>query len=120
IPSGIVSAQSAYALTRRYGEEELTMDYIRLGSGLYVSRLALGTIPFGSGGGFERIAGLGPDDARRQLREALDRGVNFIDTANLYSAGDAEKVLGEIMGSRRDDIVLTSRSEEHTSELQSR
>ena len=86
------------------------MDYTRLGSGLYVSRLALGTIPFGSGGGFERIAGVGPDDARRQFREALDRGVNFIDTANLYSAGDAEKVLGEIMGSRRDDIVLTSKA----------
>src|SRR5699024_2115022 len=78
------------------------------GSGLYVSRLALGTIPFGSGGGFERIAGIGPDDARRQFREALDRGVNFIDTANLYSAGDAERILGQIMGNRRDDGVLTS------------
>src|SRR5699024_11466407 len=94
-PSGSVSAQPSFVLTRRYGEEELTMDYIRLGSGLYVSRLALGTIPFGSGGGFERIAGLGPDDARRQFREALDRGVNFIDTANPAHAGQAEEGLGE-------------------------
>src|SRR5699024_1750794 len=86
------------------------MDYSRLSSGLNVARPPLGTIPFGAGGGFERIAGLGPDEARRQFREALDRGVNFIDTANLYSAGDAEKVLGEIMGSRRDDIVLTSKA----------
>lgn len=87
------------------------MDCIRLGeSGLYVSRLALGTIPFGSGGGFEKIAGIRGDDAERQFSEALDRGVNFIDTANLYSAGDAERVLGEIMGSRRDDIVLTSKA----------
>lgn len=87
------------------------MDCTRLGeSGLYVSRLALGTIPFGSGGGFEKIAGLRSDDAERQFHEALDRGVNFIDTANLYSAGDAERVLGEIMGSRRDDVVLTSKA----------
>lgn len=87
------------------------MDYTRLGnSGLYVSRLALGTIPFGSGGGFEKIAGVRGDDAERQFREALDRGVNFIDTANLYSAGDAERVLGDIMGSRRDDVVLTSKA----------
>src|SRR5699024_9587509 len=99
-----------FVLTRRYCEEELTMDYIRLGSGLYVSRLALGTIPFGSGGGFERIAGLGPDEARRQVREALDRGVNFIATAHLHPAGDAQKVLGEIMGSRRDDIVRTCKA----------
>ena len=85
------------------------MDYTRLGnSGLRVSRLALGTIPFGSGGGFERIAGVCGDDARRQFREALDRGVNFIDTANLYSAGDAERVLGEIMGDKRDEVILTS------------
>src|SRR5699024_1065208 len=87
------------------------MDYTRLGSGQYVSRLALGTIPFGSCGGFERIAGIGPDDARLLFREALDRGVYFFDTANLYSAGDAEKVLGENMGSRRDDIVLASKAQ---------
>src|SRR5699024_2661888 len=102
--------QSAFVLTRRYGAEALTMDYTRLGSGLYVSRLALGTIPFGSGGGFARIAGTGPDDARRPSRAALDRGVNFIDTANLYAAGDAERILGQIMGNRRDDVVLTSKA----------
>ncbi|WP_298587168.1 aldo/keto reductase [uncultured Kocuria sp.] len=87
------------------------MEYTRLGSsGLYVSRLALGTIPFGSGGGFEKIAGLGPDEAKRQIDEALGRGVNFIDTANLYSGGDSERVLGEVLGSRRDDVVLTSKA----------
>lgn len=87
------------------------MEYTQLGnSGLQVSRLALGTIPFGSGGGFEKIAGLGADDAKRQIREALDRGVNFLDTANLYSAGDAERVLGETLGSTRDDVILTSKA----------
>lgn len=87
------------------------MEYTRLGnSGLYVSRLALGTIPFGSGGGFEKIAGLRGEDAERQIQEALDHGVNFIDTANLYSAGDAERVLGEVLGSKRDDVILTSKA----------
>lgn len=87
------------------------MEYTRLGnSGLFVSRVALGTIPFGSGGGFEKIAGVRGDDARWQIREALDRGVNFIDTANMYSAGDAERVLGEVLGSTRDDVVLTSKA----------
>ncbi|SFO48851.1 hypothetical protein SAMN05216207_10685 [Pseudonocardia ammonioxydans] len=87
------------------------MEYTRLGnSGLYVSRLALGTIPFGSGGGFEKIAGVRGDDARWQIREALDHGVNFLDTANIYSAGDAERVLGETLGATRDDVVLTSKA----------
>lgn len=87
------------------------MEYTRLGeSGLYVSRVALGTIPIGSGGGFEDIAGVLGDDARRQIDEAVDRGVNFIDTADLYSAGDAERVLGEVLGKKRDDIILTSKA----------
>ena len=87
------------------------MDYVRLGhSGLYVSRLALGTVPYGSGGGFEKIAGLTADDARRQLDEAISHGVNFVDTANIYSAGDAERVLGKALGTRRDDIILTSKA----------
>ncbi|WP_169253051.1 aldo/keto reductase [Brevibacterium sp. 'Marine'] len=44
----------------------------------------------------------------RRYGEALGRGVNCIDTANLYSAGDAERVLGEIMGDKRDEVILTS------------
>lgn len=87
------------------------MDYTRLGtSGLYVSTLALGTIPFGSGGGFEKIAGIRGDDAKNQLRAALEHGVNFLDTANLYSAGDAERVLGDVLGTTRDEFILTSKA----------
>jgi hypothetical protein len=87
------------------------MEYTRLGgSGLFVSRLALGTIPFGSGGGFEKIAGVRGNDAEFQVREALERGVNFIDTADMYSAGDAERVLGEVLGNTRDDVILTSKA----------
>ena len=87
------------------------MDHIRLGdSGLYVSRLALGTIPFGSGGGMEEIAGLDDAAATRQLETALERGVNFVDTANIYNGGDSEKVLGRILGRNREEIVLTSKA----------
>lgn len=93
------------------------MDYTRLGtSGLYVSKLALGTIPFGSGGGFEKIAGIRGDDAKNQLRAALEHGVNFLDTANLYSAGDAERVLGETLGATRDEFILTSKARMPTGE----
>jgi aryl-alcohol dehydrogenase-like predicted oxidoreductase len=87
------------------------MEYTRLGnSGLYVSRLALGTITYGQGGGFEKIAGVDASEARKQLDAAFDRGVNFIDTANIYSAGDAEKVLAKALGGRRDDVILTSKA----------
>lgn len=87
------------------------MEYTRLGaSGLSVSRLALGTIPFGSGGGFEKIAGVRGDDAERQIHAALEHGVNFLDTANLYSGGDAERVLGEVLGNARDEFILTSKA----------
>lgn len=87
------------------------MQYTRLGnSGLYVSRLALGTITYGQGGGFEKIAGVDAPEARKQLDAAFDRGVNFIDTANIYSGGDAEKVVARALGGRRDDVILTSKA----------
>lgn len=87
------------------------MEYVRLGSsGLYVSRLALGTLSYGTGGGFDKIAGVSGDVAARQVDAALERGVNFFDTANLYAAGDAERVLGKALGRRRDDIILTSKA----------
>lgn len=87
------------------------MEHTRLGdSGLHVSRLALGTIPFGSGGGFEKIAGLDVQAATRQVDEAIERGVNFFDTADIYNGGDSERVLGKALGSRRDDVILTSKA----------
>ncbi|WP_129358553.1 MULTISPECIES: aldo/keto reductase [Micrococcaceae] len=87
------------------------MEYTRLGnSGLYVSRVALGTIPYGQGGGFEKISGLGVEEAKKQLDEALGRGVNFLDTANIYNGGDSEKILGRALGKKRDDIILTSKA----------
>lgn len=87
------------------------MEYTRLGSsGLYVSRLALGTIPLGTGGGMEKIDGVDGKDAESQLDTALEHGVNFLDTANIYSGGDAERVLGEVLGKRRDAFVLTSKA----------
>lgn len=87
------------------------MEYTRLGdSGLRVSRLALGTIPFGATAEFAKIAGLGLDEARRQVDEVLDRGINFFDTADLYNHGESEQILGRALGDRRDDVVIASKA----------
>src|SRR4051812_670647 len=49
------------------------------------------------------------DDAIRIIHRALDAGINFVDTADLYSAGEAEQIVGKALKGRRDDIVLTSK-----------
>ena len=78
------------------------MEPVRLGrSGLYVSPLCLGTMMFG-----------GPtplDEARRIADLALDRGVFFWDTADMYGTGASEEVLGELMAGRRQQIVLATK-----------
>ena len=64
------------------------MEYRQLGSsGLRVSALTLGTMTFGGRGAFADVGSTDVDGARRQIDICLDRGVNFIDTANIYSTG---------------------------------
>src|SRR3954451_8397802 len=81
------------------------MRYRQLGSsGLRVSALTLGTMTFG---GRDQFASVGSTDvagATRQIDLCLDRGVNFIDTANVYSAGLSEDILGEAIKGRRDRV----------------
>jgi aryl-alcohol dehydrogenase-like predicted oxidoreductase len=78
------------------------MDYRRMGcSGLKVSEICLGTMTFGHG--------TDEAEADRILGAALDSGVNFIDTANSYNGGEAEIILGKILGKRRADLVLASK-----------
>src|SRR3712207_7564742 len=90
------------------------MEYRRLGrSGLFVSALTLGTMTFGGQGGFGKVGSTDVAGARRQIDMCLDAGVNLFDTADIYSGGDSEEILGEAIAGRR-------RSEVHTSELQSR
>jgi aryl-alcohol dehydrogenase-like predicted oxidoreductase len=87
------------------------MDYRQLGhSGLRVSALTLGTMTFG---GRDRFAMVGSTDiagATRQVDLCLDYGVNFIDTANGYSGGLSEEILGEAIKGRRDGIVIATKA----------
>ena len=66
------------------------MKYRLLGrTGLYVSELCLGTMTYGSAGFWEVMGGLDLETVQEQIRYAFDQGVNFIDTANVYSLGQS-------------------------------
>jgi len=88
------------------------MQYARLGrSGLRVSRLTLGTMGFGGGGKFRAVGETDLAGALRQIDMALDAGVNMIDTADVYSTGAAEEILGRALTSdRRDRVVLATKA----------
>lgn len=87
------------------------MQYRYLGhSGLKVSALALGTFTFGGRGPFGMLADQGVPEARTLVDLALDYGVNFIDTANMYSLGLSEEILGEVIEGRREDLVIGSKA----------
>jgi aryl-alcohol dehydrogenase-like predicted oxidoreductase len=83
------------------------MEYVLLGrSGLSVSKLVFGTLTFAGTKQFATVGSTAGDDARRQVDIALDAGVNAFDTANLYSYGDAERVLGEALAGRRPRALI--------------
>jgi len=87
------------------------MLYSKLGNtGLIVSRLSLGTMTFGTGGGNQAIAKTGPADADAFLGRAIEGGINFIDTADVYSEGQSEEMLGAVLGTRRHDLVLATKA----------
>lgn len=86
---------------------ELALDTYRLlgRSGLRVSPLALGTMTFGEDWGW----GAGAEEARRIFDAYLDRGGNFIDTANQYTNGSSERLVGAFAGGRRDQLVIATK-----------
>src|SRR5208337_2414074 len=85
---------------------EITMRYRLLGkSGLRVSELCLGTMTFGEDWGW----GSSKDESRQILDAFLEAGGNFIDTANMYTNGSSEKLLGEFLEGRRDVAVLATK-----------
>jgi aryl-alcohol dehydrogenase-like predicted oxidoreductase len=87
------------------------MEYRQLGrSGLRVSSLTLGTMTFGGSGGFRDVGTTDVDGARRQLDMALDAGVNLIDTADIYSDGAAEEILGRALDGRRERLLLATKA----------
>ncbi|HEX6417826.1 MAG TPA: aldo/keto reductase [Acidimicrobiales bacterium] len=80
------------------------MKYRSLGrTGLKVSPLCLGAMMFGAWGNRDH------DDAVRIIHAALDAGINFIDTADVYSAGESEEIVGKALAGRRDDVVLATK-----------
>jgi aryl-alcohol dehydrogenase-like predicted oxidoreductase len=83
------------------------MEYRLLGrSGLKVSTITMGTMTFGGVGWAKTVGDLGVDDARRLVDLCIDAGVNLIDTADAYSQGVCEEILGEIIGGPRKNGVL--------------
>lgn len=88
------------------------MDYAPLGrTGVFISRIGLGTMTFGGAGtGLgDMLGGLDAAAADRIVSRALDAGVNFVDTADVYGEGSTETVLGRVLGARRDDVVLATK-----------
>jgi len=89
------------------------MKYNLLGNtGLKVSELCLGTMTFGGKGIFKAIGTLGQEPIDALMKRAIDGGINFIDTANVYSEGMSEELTGQSirnLGLHRDDLVLATK-----------
>ena len=87
------------------------MQYARLGnSGLIVSRLAFGVMTFGQGSGvLAAIAKTGQDEANTLVQRSIDAGINFFDVADAYANGQSETILGKALGSRRKDVVISTK-----------
>ncbi|MER2508584.1 MAG: aldo/keto reductase [Amaricoccus sp.] len=86
------------------------MEYRTLGrSGLRVSAITMGTMTFGGGAFFDKVGSSGVAEARRQVDLCLDAGVNLFDTADVYSKGLAEEILGEALGPKRADVLIASK-----------
>ncbi|MBN1527891.1 MAG: aldo/keto reductase [Thermoleophilaceae bacterium] len=80
------------------------MEHRSLGTtGVMVSPLCLGTMMFGAWGNTDH------DDSIRVIHRALDAGINFVDTADVYSRGESEEIVGKALKGRRDDVVLATK-----------
>ncbi|MCA1443300.1 aldo/keto reductase [Ensifer sp. IC4062] len=87
------------------------MEYRTLGrSGLKVSAITMGTFSFGGVGAFAKVANQDVKDARRLIDVCIDSGVNLFDTANMYSLGRSEEILGEALESKRDRVLISSKA----------
>jgi 1-deoxyxylulose-5-phosphate synthase len=88
------------------------MDYIKLGStGLDVSPIAIGAMTYGDPSRGHPVWSLDEDTSRPLIKHALDAGINFFDTANLYSYGSSEEILGRALKdyADRDDVVIATK-----------
>jgi aryl-alcohol dehydrogenase-like predicted oxidoreductase len=101
--AGAAGAVSRMAKPAR-GGQLFVMEYRLLGrTGVKVSPLCLGTMMFGAWGNRDH------DDGIRIIHRALDAGINFVDTADVYAAGESEEIVGKALKGRRDDVVLATK-----------
>lgn len=85
------------------------MEYVNLGrSGLKISKIGLGCMSYGV---HQRAWRLSEDDSRPHIRRALEAGINFFDTADMYGAGESEEVLGRALGefANRDEVIIATK-----------
>ncbi|MFB9329223.1 aldo/keto reductase [Paenibacillus aurantiacus] len=88
------------------------MDYVKLGStGLDVSRICLGCMSYGDPGRGAHSWVLNEEQSRPFIKRALEYGINFFDTANIYSAGASEEVVGRALKdfAKRDEVVIATK-----------
>jgi 1-deoxyxylulose-5-phosphate synthase len=88
------------------------MDYIKLGTtGLDVSPIAIGAMTYGEPGRGHPVWSLGEDDSRPLIKHALEAGINLFDTANMYSLGSSEEILGKALRdfADRDEVVIATK-----------
>jgi 1-deoxyxylulose-5-phosphate synthase len=90
----------------------MTMEYVKLGrTGLEVSRICLGTMSYGDPNQGSHAWSLGGDVAREHIGHAVELGINFFDTANVYSAGTSEDYVGKALRdvARREEVVIATK-----------
>ena len=87
------------------------MQFQQLGNtGVFVSRLCFGAMTFGGVSTvYEAVGGLAQTDADKLVEHALEAGVNFFDTANVYAEGESETILARALGPRRKDVVIATK-----------
>src|ERR1700758_111609 len=90
------------------------MQYSRLGNtGLIASRLSFGVMTFGSGGPAEdprsAVWKTAQNEANTLIDRALDSGINFFDSADMYAGGQSEEMLARALGPRRKDVIISTK-----------
>ena len=88
------------------------MDYVKLGTtGLDVSPIAIGAMTYGEPGRGHPVWSLSEAESRPLIRYAVENGINFFDTANMYSQGSSEEILGRALRdfANRDDVVIATK-----------
>src|ERR1700691_557860 len=88
------------------------MDYVRLGqTGLQVSRICLGCMSYGTPNRGNQLWALSEEESRPFIKRAVEGGINFFDTANVYSGGASEEIVGRALKefTRREEVVIATK-----------